>query len=103
MLLKAASVLMEEAGRCDLLRTVRRGFKPLTIRGRKLELQDQDPLHEGKMLLEGGWTFPDVVEAINRRVFFWPGLASGPIPMGRNHYQRYKAQKPVMIRMKLND
>ena len=51
-------------------------------------------------MLSGGWSFGDFVEALNHRVFFWPGAADGPNPYGRRHFGRYLAEGPVLMRVK---
>jgi hypothetical protein len=39
------------------------------------------------------------VESLNRRVFFWPGTASGPISYGIRHFERYQGERPIVLRL----
>jgi len=64
-----------------------------------VSLRDQRPLHRGNLVLGEGWTFEDVVEALNRRVFFWPGTAAGPSDYGERNYARYEGERPAVIRV----
>ena len=68
-----------------------------------VHVRDQAPLHKGHMGLLGGWSFKDWVEHLNSLVFFWPGDARGPIPSGIRHYERYKAERPRVIRVPTKD
>jgi len=81
------------------MRTPRRGPKTVTFEGRKILLRDQDYLHRGNMALPRGFSFADLVEAINRRIFFWAGTSAGPVPSGLRHFQRYHEERPVILRL----
>jgi hypothetical protein len=70
-------------------------FQP---RKRRINIRDQQPLYAGNILLDGGWSFEDMIQSLNERVFFWPGTAYGPIEHGRRHYQRYADESPIIIR-----
>lgn len=61
-------------------------------------VRDQAPLFERKAALLGGWTFADLVQDLNERVYFWPGREDGPIESGRNHFARYvKAAEQIQV------
>jgi hypothetical protein len=94
----AASLLIEAARQSDL-RNRRRTTLPITIENSRVLLRDQAPLHEGNIGFTGGWTFEDLLEDLNRRVFFWPGSGGGPNDYGRRHYEHYAAENPAMIRV----
>jgi hypothetical protein len=96
--LSCAAGLMKRARCTDLLRTRRQGHEPIEVEGSTVLLRDQKPLLSGNMELTGGFTFEDFVEALNARVFFWPGTDEGPILSGRNHFARYAVELPVMLR-----
>jgi hypothetical protein len=96
--LSCAAVLMKRARRTDLLRTRRQGHKPIEVDGSTVSLRDQKPLFRGNMKLTGEFTFEDFVEALNARVFFWPGKDDGPIPPGKNHFARYASERPALLR-----
>jgi hypothetical protein len=97
--LDPAAILMERAGRAELLQTRRKAHERVTIDGRVIVLRDQKPLYEGNARLSRGFTFGDLVETLNRRVFFWPGNRSGPISSGVRHYNHYKHEHPIILRV----
>jgi hypothetical protein len=99
----SASALIRRAGRSELSRRRRSGDERLRVDGHDVILRDQAPLHEGNLTLSGGWKFEDLVEALNGRVFFWPGTESGPNAHGRRHFGRYQTEHPVLIRVKTVD
>lgn len=51
---------------------------PVTRNDRTILLRDQLALRRGQVGLTDGWTWNDLLTAINSRVFFWPGTAIGP-------------------------
>lgn len=75
----------------------------LKLPGDSVFLRDQSPLHKGNMRLLGSWTFQDVLDNLNGRVFFWPGTSSGVISYGVRHYVRYASERPVLLRMSSSD
>lgn len=81
----------------------RRIHLQLDISGDVVLLRDQAPLHSGNMRLLDGWTFQDVIDDLNGRVFFWPGTTAGIISYGVRHYERYKEEQPVLIRVSSAD
>jgi len=94
-----AAILLRGSGNDDLMRTPRRGHKPVTFRGRDIKLRDQDKLHLGPTGLQRGFSFADLVAAINGRVFFWAGTSAGPVPSGLRHFERYESERPVILRV----
>jgi len=94
-----AAVVMERAKQTNLIRTLRRGFRRLTFEGRTIVIRDQDKLHRGHAGIPNGYTFEDLIEALNRRIFFWPGTGAGPISYGRRHFERYEEEHPVILRI----
>jgi len=90
---------MERSRRNDLLRTRRSEPVPVSIGKRVVWLRDQGPLYEGNAKLPKGYTFEDLIESLNRRIFFWPGTAAGPISYGIRHFERYENEKPVILRL----
>lgn len=94
-----AAVLMERAKQADLIRTLRRGSRQVSVEGRTIVIRDQDKLHRGNTGVPSGYTFEDLIESLNRRIFFWPGASGGPIPYGRRHFERYEQEHPVILRV----
>lgn len=101
--LESASVLLERAGRRELVRERRRDHVSVALPGGAgpeptlVHIRDQAPLHAGNVRLEGGWNFADLVTELNRRVYFWPGKVDGPSPYGCRHFQRYAAEDCVVL------
>ncbi len=47
----------------------------------------------------GSYSYEDLIENLNRRIFFWPGTPAGPIGYGRRHFERYREENPVILRI----
>jgi hypothetical protein len=94
-----AAVLMERANQIDLIRSLRRGYRQVSFEGRTIVIRDQDKLHRGNTGVPSGFTFEDLIESLNRRIFFWPGGTAGPISYGQRHYERYEEEHPVILRI----
>jgi hypothetical protein len=94
-----AAVLMERGKQTDLIRTLRRGPRQVSFEGRTIVIRDQDKLHRGNTGIPSGYTFEDLIEALNRRIFFWPGGSAGPISYGQRHFERYEKEHPVILRV----
>jgi hypothetical protein len=94
-----ASHLMVSAGRYDLLRSRRRRHEKIMVGGTVILVRDQAPLHKGNLDLPNGYSYEDLIESINSRIFFWPGTAAGPISYGDRHFKRYRAERPVILRV----
>jgi uncharacterized protein DUF7002 len=97
--LESAATLMQRAGRIDLLDMRRREHVAVTVEDETVMLRDQAPLHAGNMQLDPGWSFAQFVRHLNKRVFFWPGVAGGPISYGLRHFGRYEPEAPVIFRV----
>lgn len=97
--MESAAVLLCGAGRQDLIRERRRDHVSLQVDGQTVWLRDQKPLHAGNVAFEGGWTFSDLVESLNRLVFFWPGTAARPNGYGVRHFERYSSEWPLLLRV----
>src|SRR5713226_8687082 len=91
-----AATLMQKAGdkthfRCKRPSSIRLQIEEVTI-----YIRDQNPLHAGNIQLLKGWSFEDVIQTLNERVFFWPGTQDGPIAYGVRHFERYANESPVL-------
>jgi len=101
--LRCANALLEEAG---LLRqAVLRREEHLRVRTNEgtMLIRDQKPLVSGAIEFEEGWNLMRFVEYVNQHVFFWPGTAVGPINPGLNHFERYRTECPVILRIATED
>lgn len=102
MKLVSAAKLMAMADSEEWVTRRRRGHLELAIDGSPVIIRDQDPLHEGNVALQGGWTFSDLIRELNKLVFFWPGNLDGPVSYGMRHFERYRNQSPVILRLQLS-
>ena len=96
MALKPSNTLYAESGENGFRGTQRRGPRTLTS-GR--QLRDQDPLHAGNISFFGGWTLTDLILHLDDQVFFWPGWEHGPVQSGKNHFERYADERPIILRI----
>src|SRR5262249_16909804 len=76
------------------------GHEVISVGRRSVLVRDQAPLYSGNADLGGAWSFEDLIEHLNRRVFFWAGTEDGPIDYGRRHFQRYAHEGPVILRLR---
>ena len=100
--LLSANRILERAGRLDLLRTRRLRHEEVRIDDTRHLLRDQLPLQAGNIAFDEGVTFDAFVELLNTLVFFWPGGETGPIRMGVNHFGRYAAERPAVLRVEFS-
>lgn len=97
--IESAAELMHVAGDLTYLRQKRHGHIRLEVDGAVVVIRDQSPLYEGNIDLQGGWSFEDVIESLNERVFFWPGGLTGPNDYGERHFERYRDEDPAIVRV----
>lgn len=100
--LESAAALLRAAASEEKLRIRRSDNMPILVGAEQVVLRDQAPLHEGHIEFTGGWKLEDLVEDLNRRVFFWSGWEHKPIPHGVRHFCRYRSENPVIIRVRFN-
>jgi hypothetical protein len=101
-LLSCAELLRVSGGEISV-RERRPEMVSIELGGNRVFLRDQRPLHAGNVSLEDDWEFADLVEHINGHVFFWPGIANGPIGSGQRHFDRYAAENPAILRVRTAD
>jgi len=101
--IESAEWILKRSGDVSLLRSRRRTHVTVRVGASGIQLRDQAPLHRGNLALSPSWSFEDLVEDLNRRVFFWPGTAAGPTPYGLRHFQRYAGEDPVIVRVATAD
>lgn len=102
-LLYSAASLMHQADDVAFLRRKRKEAISIRIGGRTFNIRDQQPLHAGNIQFQNGWSFEDVIQALNERVFFWPGHEEGPNDYGERHFRRYVSERPTIVRIKTAD
>jgi hypothetical protein len=96
--LECATRLLERAGEASLSSPRERAMH-IEVDGSRVVLMDQAPLSEKRIAFADGYSFRDLIARLNELVFFWPGTASGPIAMGREHLRRYLKDEVVTIRV----
>ena len=101
--LESAATLLVRGGRHDLLRQKRAKHTRVQVSSSDIWLRDQAPLHEANVAFEDGWSFGDLIKALNQLVFFWPGSAHGPNDYGRRHFERYQHEGPAIVRVPTSD
>jgi len=100
---ECANRLIARAGRPELHRMRRHSHVPIVVDGQEILLRDQKPLHRGPIELLDGWSYEDLVERLNGLVFFWPGFRDRPVPHGSRHFDRYRHEAPVVLRIPTAD
>ncbi len=95
-----AATLMEMSGQREFMRRKRGGPQSVLIEGIQVIIRDQEPLYSGNMCLPAAYAFDAFIECLNRKVFFWPGSADGPIDYGVRHFNRYKSERPVILKVR---
>lgn len=97
--LYSATYLLQEANARAVITERRPNSVAVMVNGEEIWIRDQRPLHAGNVGFQGGWTFKDLLKALNDKVFFWPGSTAGPISYGIRHFQRYASEEPALIRL----
>ena len=97
-----AATLFEASDSLDRLRMHRPTSVTLPVTSRQVEIRDQRPLRPGNIRFEAGFDIGDLVELLNHHVFFWPGTADDLSRSGRNHFERYRAEAPAMLRVRFD-
>jgi hypothetical protein len=99
LVLEPAADLLHRAGEASLLRQRRAQEMPIWVDGRKVVLKDQRPLTFANAELAPGWEPGDLVEHLNRHVFFWPGGDRGPLKYGERLFEAYEASSTSVLRV----
>ena len=89
MTLESAGRLLELGNMQEWLRKRRERMLRFTVDDDNIVLTDQRPLTEGNIDFQGDWVVADLIEAVNKRVFFWRGDHSGLLMKDRGHYGSY--------------
>jgi hypothetical protein len=97
--LRCARSLLESASLSHKVSTRRQDHLSIPANVGPALIRDQKPLTEGAIAFEEGWDLARFVEHVNEHVFFWPGRSSGPIEPGMNHFERYRAEGPAILRL----
>lgn len=95
--LHPAEFLFQQAGRLNRNRERRREPETVRLNGTMITIRDQQPLREKNCDLQGSWSFADLVEHLNRHVYFWPGNEGGPVRAGKSHFGRYRDDDVIVL------
>jgi len=101
--LYSAHQLLTESSNAPALNDKRKTLLPVKWKDRIVHIRDQSPLHRGNVSFIGGWDFNQLLRELNRQVFFWPGTSACPIDYGVRHFERYRAERPIILRLKFLD
>lgn len=95
--LESAAKLMIAGGKTEWLRKRRDSLISFYIGSDRIILTDQKPINENNIEFQGGWCLPDLIEAINRRVFFWRGPESGLLYSNKGHFGKYQNEGHELV------
>lgn len=88
--LQSAATLLRLGGRSALVRVRRTRLEEFEVDGDTIRLTDQKPIKEANISFQDGWSLADLIEAINRRVFFWRGPPTGLLKKDQGHFEKYE-------------
>ncbi|WP_390621505.1 DUF7002 family protein [Rubripirellula reticaptiva] len=105
MTLESAGRLLELGSKQEWLRKRREEMLPFRIGDDQVVLTDQRPLTAGNVDFQDGWDVSDLVESVNRRVFFWRGNHDGLLSKDRGHFGTYseRGEQLVFLRIPFGD
>lgn len=99
--LESTGRLLELAGQSHMIRVKREKPLPLQIGDDRLELTDQTPLNEKNIRFEDGWGVADLVESVNKRVFFWRGGEAGLLKADQGQFNRYTGEGKSLVFLRI--
>jgi len=92
---------MKAGGQLNWLRKRRKSMLPFSIDNESIVLTDQHPINEKNIAFQENWTLPDLIEAINQRVFFWRGDESGLLKSNQGHFKKHQKGKYNLVFLRL--
>ena len=101
--LESATQLFTAAGQQTSALHHRTNDTVLTIDGQKVIVRDQAPLYIKNIVFSGEWDVIMLIKEINKRIFFWPGISNGPIAYAHRHFERYKNDEPIALRISFEE
>jgi hypothetical protein len=94
-----AQELLERANLSQMSRSRRTADLELRTGGNEVLIRNQCPLDPGSLELGAAVTLEEYVACLNSYVYFWPGVASGPIEDGRRMFDRTNGISSIVLRM----
>lgn len=101
MALESAGRLLELGGKREWLRKRREEMLRFNIGDDQIVLTDQRPLTAGNVDFQDGWEIGDLVESVNRRVFFWRGNHDGLLSKDRGHFGTYSERGNELVFLRI--
>ncbi len=103
--LESAAALMEAGNQLCGLRKRRDSMVELMVGGDTIVLTDQRPINEKNIAFQDGWVLSDLIEALNRRVFFWRGSNEGLLRSNQGHFKKFEkaGHRLVFLRMRFDE
>jgi hypothetical protein len=101
--LESASHILNLAGQPNIALLHRANDLIVTIDGQDVIVRDQAPLHIGNVKFTGDWDGDKLIKEINKRIFFWSGSIRGPVANAQRHFDRYKKDKPIVLRIRFDE
>lgn len=100
--LESAASLMEAGGQDEWLRKRRDSMLRFLIGDDQIVLTDQLPINEKNISLQEEWILDDLIEALNRRVFFWRGSEKGLLRSNQGHFGKYEDAGHELVFLRLS-
>lgn len=95
--LRSAADLLTGTHHEHVLQSRRLSTVRVTVAGVPVEIRDQVPLQRGHIRFEQDFTFEVLLAELNNRVFFWLGSETGLRERGQAHFNRCKANGPLVV------
>jgi hypothetical protein len=91
--------MLQACGKEELIQEKREEVVLLQIDGHRVVINDQAPLNFKNIELSGFMSDRDLIEFVNRLVFFWPGTAEGPVKFGANFVDHYRDRGRTVLKI----
>ena len=95
--LECAATLLEKGNQHVWLRQHRDKMLRFDVDSDQITLTDQLPINEKNIAFQDGWTLPNLIESINRRVFFWRGSYAGLLRSNQGQFGKYERAGHQMV------
>jgi hypothetical protein len=95
--LLSAERILSGSGYDHLLQGKRDRTVEVRTDGGTVQVRDHKPLIQANIELVDGYSFDDLIQELNSRVFLWAGTEAGPCDSGRNHIGKYASEGDVFI------
>lgn len=100
--LESAAALMNAGGQNSWLRRRRDSMLSFMAGEDPIVLTDQLPINDKNIAFQSGWMLPDLIEALNQRVFFWRGSEEGLLRSNQGHFEKYEDAGHGLVFLRLS-